>query len=46
VKVKVRVKYSNYGVGRTDVKAIGDEEDVVVEPAKPAPSPTPETKKP
>jgi hypothetical protein len=36
VKIKVRVKYSNYRVGRTDVKII-DEEDVV----EPAPSPTP-----
>ncbi len=36
VKIKVRVKYTNYGVGRTDVKIIG-EEDVV----EPAPSPTP-----
>jgi hypothetical protein len=42
VKVKIRVKYSNYGVGRTDVKAIGDEEDVIVEPAA---KPTPETPK-
>ncbi|HKP68470.1 MAG TPA: hypothetical protein VJV05_04250 [Pyrinomonadaceae bacterium] len=40
VKVKIRVKYSNYAVGRTDVKIIG-EEDVVDETAKPAPSPTP-----
>ena len=42
VKIKVRVKYSNYRVGRTDVKIIG-EEDVIVEPE---PSPSPEPKKP
>ena len=35
VKIKVRVKYSNYRVGRTDVKILG-EEDVVEEP-KPEP---------
>jgi hypothetical protein len=35
-KIRVRVKYSDYRVGRTDVKIIG-EEDVV----EPAPSPTP-----
>ena len=36
VKIKVRVKYTDYRVGRTDVKII-DEEDVV----EPAPTPTP-----
>ena len=36
VKIKFRVKYSNYRVGRTDVKII-DEEDVP--PEKPAPTP-------
>jgi hypothetical protein len=41
VKLKVRVKYYDYGVGRTDIKIIG-EEDVV----EPAPSPTPPVKKP
>ena len=41
VKMRVRVKYANYGVGRTDVKIIG-EEDIV----EPAPSPTPPAKKP
>ena len=45
VKVKIRVKYSNYGVGRTDVKAIGEEEDVIVVPeAKPSPTPAPPKK--
>jgi hypothetical protein len=33
VKIKVRVKYANYSVGRTDIKIIGEEEDVIVEPA-------------
>ncbi|MEO8042613.1 MAG: hypothetical protein ABI646_08395, partial [Acidobacteriota bacterium] len=28
VKMKVRVKYSNYGVGRTDIKIIDEDEDV------------------
>ena len=41
VKVKIRVKYSNYGVGRTDVRAIDDDEDTV-----PTPSPSPAPKKP
>ena len=39
VKVKIRVKYSNYAVGRTDVKIIGEED--VVDETKPTPSPTP-----
>jgi len=38
VKMRVRVKYKNYSVGRSDVKII-DEDDVPVE--KPTPSPTP-----
>ena len=48
VKIKIRVKYSNYAVGRTDVKIIS-EEDVVDDTkpgAKPSPSPTPPAKKP
>lgn len=48
VKMKIRVKYSNYAVGRTDVKIIS-EEDVVDDTkpgAKPSPSPTPPAKKP
>ena len=39
VKVRIRVKYSNYAVGRTDVKIISEED--VVDETKPAPSPTP-----
>jgi hypothetical protein len=34
VKVKIRVKYTNYALGRTDVKVIA-EEDVVPEPTPP-----------
>jgi hypothetical protein len=37
VKMRVRVKYANYRLGRSDVKVI-EEEDV---PAEPKPSPTP-----
>lgn len=44
VKMKIRVKYSNYAVGRTDVKIIGEED--VVDETKPTPSPTPPVKKP
>ncbi len=39
VKVKIRVKYTNYRVGRTDVKIISEED--VIEP-KPAATPKPE----
>ena len=35
-KLKIRVKYTNYGVGRTDIKIIDEEEDVV-EPKPAAP---------
>src|SRR5688500_6211217 len=41
VKIKVRVEYSNYGVGRTDIKIIDEEEDV---PTPPAASPAPAKK--
>jgi hypothetical protein len=37
-KIKVRVKYSNYSVGRTDIKIIDEEEDL---PATPAPAKKP-----
>lgn len=40
VKMRVRVKYDNYRVGRTDVK-IGDDEVEVKEETKPTPTPTP-----
>ena len=42
VKLKLRVKYSNYGVGRTDIKIIDEEEDVI----EPKPAATPAAKKP
>ncbi|HUR98299.1 MAG TPA: hypothetical protein VMZ26_09575 [Pyrinomonadaceae bacterium] len=38
VKIKIRVKYTNYSVGRTDIKIIDGEEDV---PATPAPAKKP-----
>jgi hypothetical protein len=42
VKLKVRVKYENYRLGRSDVKIIDDEEtEIKEEPTKPAPNPTP-----
>ena len=44
VKMKIRVKYSNYAVGRTDVKIIGEED--VVDETVPKPSPSPTPKKP
>jgi len=44
VKIKIRVKYSNYAVGRTDVKIIAEED--VVDDTKPKPSPSPTPKKP
>ncbi len=40
VKMRVRVKYSNYRVGRTDVKILDDEQEVKDDP-KPSPTPTP-----
>lgn len=43
VKIKVRVKYANYRVGRTDVKILDDEEEVKEDPQ---PTPTPTPKKP
>ncbi len=43
VKLHARVKYTNYRLGRTDVKVI-EEEDVPAE--KPAPAAAPPTKKP
>jgi hypothetical protein len=40
--MKIRLKYSNYGVGRTDIKIIDEDEDV---PTTPTPTPAP-VKKP
>ena len=38
VKLRMKVKYENYRLGRTDVRVIGEEE---VAGDEPAPSPTP-----
>ncbi|MEO7673902.1 MAG: hypothetical protein ABIU09_07475 [Pyrinomonadaceae bacterium] len=38
VKMRIRVKYKDYRLGRTDVKIVGEED---VPPEKPAPTPTP-----
>jgi hypothetical protein len=40
-KIKMRVKYTNYKQGRTEVKIFDDEEEVKDEPTKPSPTPTP-----
>ncbi len=45
VKIRFRVQYSNYRVGRTDVKILDDEQEVKEDP-KPTPTPTPTPKKP
>lgn len=45
IKIKFRVKYFNYRVGKTDVKILDDEEEVK-EDNKPSPTPTPTPKKP
>lgn len=45
VKIRFRVKYYNYRVGRSDVRILDDEEEVKEE-TKPATTPTPEQKKP
>jgi hypothetical protein len=44
VKVKMRVKYTDYAIGRSEVKILDGEEEVKEEPT-PSPTPTP-TKKP
>ena len=45
VKIRFRVKYKDYKLGRTDVKIVG-EEDVPPEKPAPTPSPSPAVKKP
>lgn len=40
VKIKMRVKYADYAVGRSEVRILDDEEEVKEEP-KPTPTPTP-----
>ena len=39
VPMRVRIKYTNYRVGRTDIRILDEDEDVT--PAKPAATPTP-----
>jgi len=47
VKVRMRVKYTNYSVGQSSVKILDDEEEVKEEPKpSPKPIPTPTPKKP
>lgn len=40
VKLKMRVKYNNYEIGKSEVRILDDEEEVKEEP-KPSPTPTP-----
>ncbi len=40
VKIKMRVKYTGYALGRSEVRILDDEEEVKEEP-KPTPTPTP-----
>jgi hypothetical protein len=44
VKLRLRVKYTNYRLGRTDVRVLDDPEEDAV--AKPTPTPSPTPKKP
>jgi hypothetical protein len=43
-KIKLRVKYNNYRLGRSEVRILDDDEEIKEE--KPKPSPTPTPKKP
>jgi hypothetical protein len=45
IKMRIRVKYANYRVGKTDVKILDDEQEVKDDP-KPTPTPSPTPKKP
>ena len=40
IKLKVRVKYSNYRIGKSEIKIMDDEQEVKEE-TKPTPTPTP-----
>jgi len=40
-KIKLRVKYNNYRVGRSEVRILDDDEEIKEEKPKPSPSPTP-----
>ena len=44
VKIRFRVRYKDYKLGRSDVRLVGEEE--MVKDETPAPTPTPATKKP
>ncbi len=41
VRIKVRVKYSDYKLGRTDVRIVEEDDTPVIDNSKPEPSPTP-----
>ncbi len=41
VKLKMRVKYTDYRQGKTDVKILDDDEEIKPETTKPKPTPTP-----
>ncbi|MCA1623766.1 MAG: hypothetical protein LC768_05910 [Acidobacteria bacterium] len=41
IKIKMRVKYTDYKLGRSEVKILDDEEEVKEDKPKPNPSPTP-----
>jgi len=41
VKLRIRVRYSNYTQGRTDVKVLDDDQEIKEETPKPKPTPTP-----
>jgi len=45
VRIRVRIKYSNYRLGKTDVRVLEEEDAPVVKPT-PVPSPSPAPKKP
>lgn len=46
VKMKVRIKYTNYRQGKSEVRILDDTETEVKEEPKPSPSPSPTPKKP
>ncbi len=45
IKLRMRVRYTNYKVGRTEVRVLGEDEPVEPEPT-PTPTPSPTPKKP
>jgi hypothetical protein len=47
IKLRMRVRYTNYKVGRTEVRVLGEDEPVKPDPAtSPSPTPSPTPKKP